>query len=83
MSDAPDYYLDGVRLRDEGEEEGTTPHSPKGRWIGVLFECCNAYARLYRNKAGTAYEGRCPHCLAKVRARIGPGGTDHRFFTAE
>ena len=57
--------------------------SLRGRpWIAVRWECCSAYSRIYRNAAGTAYEGRCPRCRRPVRVRVGPGGTDHRFFTA-
>ena len=52
-------------------------------WIGILFECCDVYYRIYRDEAGTAYEGRCPRCGAQVRVAIGPEGTDARFFRAE
>jgi len=83
MDDQPAYYLDGVRLRDEGQEPGQTPNSPQRPWIGVHFECCGVYTRIYRNRQGTAYEGRCPQCQREVQVRIGTGGTDCRFFAAK
>jgi hypothetical protein len=56
----------------------------RGRpWVGIRFDCCNVYTRVYRNADGTAYLGRCPRCLKKVRLNVGAGGTDARFFVAE
>ena len=52
------------------------------KYIGILFECCNVYRRIYTNKDGNAYEGRCPLCYAKVKVAIGPQGTDQRIFKA-
>lgn len=52
------------------------------KFLGVYFECCHVYGRLYQNKDGTAYVGRCPKCLASLRAHIGEGGTNKRFFRA-
>lgn len=60
---------------------GATPGA-KRRFVGVHFTCCDLYTRVYVNRDGTAYEGRCPKCAKKVRLEIGPGGTDSRFFTA-
>ncbi|MCL2329972.1 MAG: hypothetical protein FWC56_01565, partial [Phycisphaerae bacterium] len=52
-------------------------------WIGIQFECCSIYTRIYRNRSGTAYEGRCPRCSRPIRLRVGPGGTNSRMFRAQ
>jgi hypothetical protein len=52
------------------------------KFLGILFECCHLYARVYRNAAGTAYEGICPCCRRRVRVAIGPGGIRQRVFVA-
>ncbi len=52
------------------------------RFVGVQFDCCRTYSRIYINREGTAYVGHCPRCGKQVRMQIGPGGTDARFFTA-
>ena len=52
------------------------------KFLGVLFECCNVYLRIYINKERNAYEGRCPKCMRLLKVKIGPGGSDSRFFKA-
>lgn len=54
----------------------------KRKFLGVHFRCCNVYARIYINPEGTVYKGGCPRCGKRVEVKVGPGGTDSRFFTA-
>jgi hypothetical protein len=52
------------------------------RFIGIQFACCGVYARVYINRDESAYQGNCPKCSRPVHIRVGPGGTEARFFTA-
>jgi hypothetical protein len=62
---------------------GTPAAGRVGRpYLGVRFECCGVYVRIYRNHEHTAYEGRCPRCLRAVRFRVAPGGATDRFYRA-
>ena len=51
------------------------------RYLGVRFECCGVYSRVYRNKTGSAYVGHCPKCAARVQFDVSPDGSDSRFFS--
>ena len=51
-------------------------------FLGISFECCKVYSRIYLNKAGSAYVGWCPRCAKQVRVRVDPRGSDQRFFEA-
>jgi hypothetical protein len=55
----------------------------KRKYLGIKFNCCNVYNRIYINKEGTAYTGFCPKCFRKVSIKVGEGGTDCRFFNAQ
>jgi len=85
VSDTPDYHLEIRALADSaGSKRVSPPGAPKGRpWVGIRFECCGAYTRVYRNAEGTAYHGYCPRCGRAVTLRVGEGGTSARFFVAE
>lgn len=52
-------------------------------FIGILFQCCHIYMRVYLNRAGTSYVGFCPKCSAKVQVKVVPGGSRARFWYAE
>ncbi len=50
------------------------------RFLGLQFDFCGVYTRVYVNQDETVYEGNCPKCARPVRLEIGPGGTSSRFF---
>ena len=75
--------LDVISDPHPNPEESDLPEQKRQRkFIGVKFNCCGIYIRVYINKEGTAYEGRCPKCFRPVKFRVGDGGTDRRFFEA-
>jgi hypothetical protein len=85
----PDYIVEigsqGPRIGPDAspQQQGVVPGQFAGRpWLAVHWRCCQVYSRVYRNRQGTAYQGRCPRCGWMVTARIGAGGTDCRFFEA-
>ena len=63
------------------DKNGNDQGASGRRFVGVNFACCDVYTRVYVNRDQTAYEGNCPKCAKRVRLKIGPGGTDSRFFT--
>jgi hypothetical protein len=69
-------------LTDGEDRRPAVDRAETRRFVGVHFVCCDVYARVYINRDATAYDGNCPKCAKKVRLRIGPEGTNARFFTA-
>jgi len=55
----------------------------QSNYLGIMFNCCNIYGRIYKNKDKTAYVGHCPKCMRPIRVKIGEGGTSTRFFNAQ
>jgi len=49
-------------------------------YLQIFFDCCQVYQRVYRNRSGEAYAGRCPRCLRIIRFKIAPHGTSARGF---
>jgi hypothetical protein len=87
MNNDPDYIveIDGQCVKGPTAETlADSPALAPGRpWISVLFECCCVYQRIYRNPAGTAYQGHCPRCLRPLSIKISPNGTSARTFRAQ
>jgi hypothetical protein len=54
--------------------------SEKRPYLGIQFECCQVYQRVYRDPSGRFYNLRCPKCLRGMRVRVGKGGSANRFF---
>ncbi|MEI8128504.1 MAG: hypothetical protein WCG95_02700 [bacterium] len=64
------------------ENVGKNNEEKKSNYLGIMFKCCNIYGRIYKNKDGNAYVGRCPRCMRSIRIAVGEGGTNERFFSA-
>ncbi len=84
-SDPDSFGKMAASHKNDTKNEVTTPQADvdsdaKKKFLGLKFTCCGVYARVYVNRDGTAYEGRCPKCLKPVKLKIGEGGTDSRFF---
>lgn len=84
LSSDPDSFgkMAAAHNRNAKNESATdkTKDASERKFLGLNFTCCGVYSRVYVNREGTAYEGRCPKCLKHVKLKIGEGGTDSRFF---
>lgn len=66
----------------QDDDQNKQKSENKSNFLGIMFNCCNVYSRIYKNKEGTAYIGRCPKCMRTVKVPIGKEGTGQRFFDA-
>ncbi|MDP6446297.1 MAG: hypothetical protein QGG36_09270 [Pirellulaceae bacterium] len=66
-------------LSSEPETSSRKPQ-PSKPFLGVRFQCCSIYARIYLNANGDQYAGACPRCAKPVRFQVAPGGSSSRFF---
>jgi hypothetical protein len=81
VSDPRDYNLElsGVGERS-ADGDGAAASTGKRPYLSVHFACCGVYQRVYRDKDGKTYNGRCPRCGVPVRFVVGEGGTPARSF---
>ncbi len=61
MAEEPDYILN-IRGVSECDSSPAESSGTGRKWIGVRFECCGSYTRIYRSQNSKAYEGCCPRC---------------------
>lgn len=66
--------------RDSSREQASQPKSRP--FLGIRFDCCRTYGRIYKSDTGMYYKGRCPKCMKKIKVMVGSGGTGNRFFNA-
>lgn len=79
------------QMPDQAAGRSKTPNAapagglPKrdGAFLGIQFDCCGIYGRIYRDRAFRFYTGRCPKCMKRIEVPIGDGGSGQRFFRAQ
>ena len=77
LTSDPDGDADAHRPR-AANEPATDPRP----FLGIHFECCGLYGRIYRDPNFRVYRGRCPKCLRSLEIPIGQGGRAGRFYRA-
>ncbi len=83
MDEERDYILELGGKKVEENAAGDSSSAQGRPYISVLFECCDVYNRVYKNREGTAYVGWCPKCARKVTVKVGAEGVNCRFFRAK
>jgi hypothetical protein len=79
--------LDGMPIDEYdspagGAGPGQSDAGVERPYVGILFECCGVYARVYRRPDQKFYFGRCPKCLRATRIRVGRDGINAKLFRA-
>ncbi|MBX3396327.1 MAG: hypothetical protein KF841_13270 [Phycisphaerae bacterium] len=78
-----DILLTADGTIDASSVRSSKPSSEEGRpWIGVHFECCGVYSRVYRERSADRYDGRCPKCGISLTVRVSPDGVSTSFVRA-
>lgn len=72
-----------MSLNNNDIQSGRTPQTTARPFIGVRFDCCGVYSRIYRRSDQREYRGRCPRCLRELNVPVGENGTSARIFRAE
>ena len=58
------------------------PERKKRDFIGVQFDCCKTYTRVYLKDGGRSQIAHCPKCGKPFTIRFSPSGTDDVFWIA-
>lgn len=58
----------------------TSESSGRRPFIGVFFDCCGTYQRVYLERAGTFFSGRCPRCAKLLKVKAAAWGDSRRMF---
>lgn len=65
-----------------GDASGHDRDDAARPYLGIHFECCGVYVRVYRRRGATRYVARCPRCLRTISFPVGRHGTRARLFRA-
>ena len=68
-----------VDIKDSENKVDKKQRKPRP-YIGIRWECCKVYSRIYLNHKGRAYVGWCPKCGKRVQLDLSPTGSKNRFF---
>jgi hypothetical protein len=90
VSDPRDYKVEltgaggeapaGIPPKSRSASGGVDSAGTPRPYLSVHFACCGVYQRVYRDRDGTTYQGRCPRCATPVKFVVGQGGTAARSF---